>query len=187
MSLIWRTFEFCAAASEYNWKPKTGRDFIALLYPRSLRTSYVAISNYSGKERSLEHKTKRMAGHYDSHEKNYRKKEGRQRAKATPLRRSNFRNLTSRNSVRRTRNPVAPLNVRLMGAHQGYTCTARPSAALIDRISREINPSRNYTWPQRTSVGSILMDRRSLADRSNFFSLTKPKSIDHFLASRRFH
>lgn len=31
-----KTFKF--VAFEYNWTPKTGRDFIALLYPRSLRT-----------------------------------------------------------------------------------------------------------------------------------------------------
>lgn len=30
--------ESCIAAFEYNWKPKTGRDLIGLLYPRSLRT-----------------------------------------------------------------------------------------------------------------------------------------------------
>lgn len=82
-------FESFVASSKYNWKPKTGRELIALLYPRSLRSSVVAISNYSRKERSSEYKAKgRTAAHYGEDEKRIRGK--RRRKRLFDFRGSNF-------------------------------------------------------------------------------------------------
>ena len=71
VSLILRRTMLNLATFQYNWKPKTGRDLIALLYPRSLRTRGRCDIQLLEKKREVQSKPKDRKKSYNGDEVNY--------------------------------------------------------------------------------------------------------------------